>query len=960
MDRNVYALVTASLGRNSHRQFKAHAVESYLIDSSMDNDVDSLSVDIGDPTNEYGFLLNRDTEVRMALFSADSRGRYKQLFSGIGDTVNKTSDDHTLSVAGRDMSSLALGDAPPGKWRHVKPRQFITDRALALGFPAVKAHAMDEISPLYTDGSETEWAFWYRMARKRGMWMWTGPNGALWIGKLGYSLATSYSFGRGRGDGWVMPKRVSITKDTAGRVGEVWVYWNDNKANRGSVARGIDTTIRAWRRLPVKIIASSTAKSQVDAKKEADTEVFESIVGAFEIELTLHDTGALIEQNKMCRVNIPELELVGTFFVVGVSRRGGMDGMEQVVRLRQKTFAMSERVPQDPKLAKPDEARNAVPASMASQLEAMGSALGVRWADHFVRATNEFGVPAGWDFAVFLGVLLAICEKESTFRNVKQGHTDQEWMTWAAWQTQFAGDAPHGHTTQAARTAYEAAFSNKGEGIGVGPMQLTSQGYKDWADEYGWNSQPKHDEYEGGRWNPASNIRAAARALVEKLKAAPSADPSQASNIWIGVQRYNGGGNQVAYMKDVKRRFDDTFGALAEGVVAASAKRASGTNTTATVTGHGKIEAMPSSPDIVKKAINWCEQRLGDPYKWGGRGPYYDCSGLVSTAYYQAGLRTVIPANASGQETTYTLYRKGRFQAVSRDALLSGDLVFFDDEGGGQPGHVGMYVNDGIIIHDPHTGDVVKWTALADFGNRYMGARRLVQWYGTSTADQPTDTQGSTGVKRVMIQAGHDPGSHADQPYGHEGQSGAVGELDFTLEVRDKVLAMLDSDPRFKPTKGTAWSASAGATASAGDDIDYSGDLFISVHYDKGTAGSGFFFGYTRGATDSRPANMSTNSARLADKVAARMNDISGHPPRLADNSTFGGTPANATGWGYYAWGSSLRAAPDDVNHLPGIDAALVMECGRASDASFLDNQRGAIAKAIYRGICDYYAFKAV
>lgn len=713
-----------------------------MIDSSMDNDVDSFSIDIGDPKNEYGFLLDRDCEVRTSVFLSDKKGKFQQVFTGIGDTLVKSTDDHTLSITGRDLSSLALSDAPPGKWRHVKPKPFITQRAMGLGFSQVHCHAMNEISPLYTDGSETEWAFWYRMARKRGMWVWTGPNGALWIDKLGYSLVPSYAFGRpshGSAAGWVMPKRVSITKDTSGRLGEVWVYWQDTKANLGNVSRGIDTTIRAWKRLPKRIISSSTAKSQKDAKKEADVEVFESIVGAFEIELIIHDDGTVIEQNRMCKINIPELDLVGTYFVVGAQRRGGVDGMEQVVRVRQKSFALSKRVPDDPKLADPDAAQRAIPASMAAQLESAGSSMGIKWADSFVRATNEFGVAAGWDFSVFLGVLLAMCEKESTFHNIRQKIGDPktdgiEWLSYSQYLNVHQTDK----NLAAVRSAYEDIFRNDhNDSMGVGPMQLSSQSFKDKADGFGWSGAAKRDQFEGGRWNPDSNIRTAAWVLVQKLQVPPSADPSQADNIWIGVKRYNGAGAAAdAYMKDVKRRYDATFGSMAQGVVAASEKKAIGTDTTASIPGHGAIAAPPSAPDIVKKAVNWAERRLGDPYKWGGRGPYYDCAGFVTEALYQGGLRSIIRPTASGQETTYTLFRKGRFQSINRDALLAGDLVFFS-HGGSTPEHVGMYVNDGMFIHDPHTGDVVKWASLSEayYQERYLGARRLVQWYSPSPGE---------------------------------------------------------------------------------------------------------------------------------------------------------------------------------------------------------------------------------
>jgi peptidoglycan DL-endopeptidase CwlO len=45
---------------------------------------------------------------------------------------------------------------------------------------------------------------------------------------------------------------------------------------------------------------------------------------------------------------------------------------------------------------------------------------------------------------------------------------------------------------------------------------------------------------------------------------------------------------------------------------------------------------------------------------------------------------------------------------VARGQLMAGDLVFFRNNG-----HVGMYLGGGWFIHAPHTGDVVKISALS-------------------------------------------------------------------------------------------------------------------------------------------------------------------------------------------------------------------------------------------------------
>ena len=59
--------------------------------------------------------------------------------------------------------------------------------------------------------------------------------------------------------------------------------------------------------------------------------------------------------------------------------------------------------------------------------------------------------------------------------------------------------------------------------------------------------------------------------------------------------------------------------------------------------------------------------------------------------------------------------------AVSRSQLQPGDLVFFDGLG-----HVGIYIGNNQFIHAPHTGDVVKVSAITGwYAQTYVGARRI-------------------------------------------------------------------------------------------------------------------------------------------------------------------------------------------------------------------------------------------
>lgn len=101
----------------------------------------------------------------------------------------------------------------------------------------------------------------------------------------------------------------------------------------------------------------------------------------------------------------------------------------------------------------------------------------------------------------------------------------------------------------------------------------------------------------------------------------------------------------------------------------------------------------------------------GRPYVWGAAGPRaFDCSGLVQWAYRAAGVR--LPK--------YTLDQFHAGVRVPRDRLRPGDLVFFYPP---TMHHVGIYIGDGMMVHAPHTGDVVRVSPIA--GRAYGGAIRI-------------------------------------------------------------------------------------------------------------------------------------------------------------------------------------------------------------------------------------------
>ena len=65
---------------------------------------------------------------------------------------------------------------------------------------------------------------------------------------------------------------------------------------------------------------------------------------------------------------------------------------------------------------------------------------------------------------------------------------------------------------------------------------------------------------------------------------------------------------------------------------------------------------------------------------------------------------------------------------VRRDALKSGDLVFFATNGGRAVSHAGIYVGDGRFVHAPSTGGTVRLDSLTSgyWQGVYLDAKRVI------------------------------------------------------------------------------------------------------------------------------------------------------------------------------------------------------------------------------------------
>jgi len=101
---------------------------------------------------------------------------------------------------------------------------------------------------------------------------------------------------------------------------------------------------------------------------------------------------------------------------------------------------------------------------------------------------------------------------------------------------------------------------------------------------------------------------------------------------------------------------------------------------------------VPANATTVETvAITYALAQLGKPYLWGGSGPdAFDCSGLTMMAWAQAGMTLLHFTGDQINEGT----------AVNSYVDISpGDLVLVPGSDGtiSNPGHVGMYLGDGLV-----------------------------------------------------------------------------------------------------------------------------------------------------------------------------------------------------------------------------------------------------------------------
>ena len=129
----------------------------------------------------------------------------------------------------------------------------------------------------------------------------------------------------------------------------------------------------------------------------------------------------------------------------------------------------------------------------------------------------------------------------------------------------------------------------------------------------------------------------------------------------------------------------------------------------------------PSATPAETLVITYALSKLGDAYVWGAAGPdSFDCSGLTMMAWAQAG---VALAHYTGDQLN-----EGT-PVAGYGALSPGDLVLIPGSDGtlADPGHVGIFIGDGLVLSavDPEQGVIVQtwanFTAGGLSGLRHLG-----------------------------------------------------------------------------------------------------------------------------------------------------------------------------------------------------------------------------------------------
>ena len=132
-----------------------------------------------------------------------------------------------------------------------------------------------------------------------------------------------------------------------------------------------------------------------------------------------------------------------------------------------------------------------------------------------------------------------------------------------------------------------------------------------------------------------------------------------------------------------------------------------------------QVSFVDRATATAQDAIDHAMDLIGIRYRRGGSSPEsgFDCSGFVNHVFRE-GLGLILPRSSK------EMSKSG--EAISRDELRPGDLVFFNTMRNAFS-HVGIYLGDNQFVPAPRSGGRVRIEDIRDgyWTKRFNGARRV-------------------------------------------------------------------------------------------------------------------------------------------------------------------------------------------------------------------------------------------